>query len=128
VLAKAWSLIYGRHPDPNGSYLEAVKAVEAAMVPVVSPNNTMATLGTMLGDMKSNPGKLLIALHPKDNTIDPFEFVRTMCQLLWKAQPERHGTPEERAHSTISQKSAEGAVHLEATLVQWFTSGIVSRK
>ena len=51
-LRTAWGLIYGRQPDPNGAFLEAVKAVEAAAVPVISPNNKKATLGTMLGELK----------------------------------------------------------------------------
>ena len=98
------------------------------MVPVVSPNNSKATLGTMLGDMKNAPDKFSVAMHPIDNTVSPFDIVRSMCQFLWKSQPERHGTPEGRAHSKVSQKAAEGATHLAVTLVQWFSSGVVSRK
>jgi hypothetical protein len=127
-LAKAWGLVYGRNPDPDGAYLEAVKAVEAAMVPVISPNNTKATLGTMLGDMKGNADKFVVEMLPIDNTVDSFEVVRSSCQMLWKAQPDRHGTPEARAHSHVSQKAAEGAVQLAVTLVQWFVSGVVRRK
>lgn len=98
------------------------------MVPVVSPNNTKATLGTMLGDLKSSTDKYAIELLPADGTVVSFDVVRSMCQLLWKSQPERHGTPEERIHSNVSQKAAEGAVHLAATLMQWFTSGVVRQK
>ena len=82
----------------------------------------------MLSDMKGSAGKFLVDMQPIDNTADPFEVVRSMCQLLWKAQPERHGTPDERAHSNVSQKAAEGAVHFAVTLVQWFTSGVVRRR
>jgi len=126
-LRNAWSIAYGRNPDANAAYLEAVKAAEAAMVPVISPNNTKATLGTMLGDMKGMQGKLSIELTPKDASIASFDVVLGMCQLLWKSQPERHGTPEARPHSSVSAKAAEAAIHLALTIVQWFCGGIVVR-
>lgn len=126
-LRNAWGLVYGRSPDPNAAYLEAVKAAEAAMVPVVSPNNAQATLGTMLGDMKAAPGKFSVELVPLDSSVASFEVVLGMSRLLWKSQPSRHGTPEERPHSNVTIKAAEGAIHLAVTLVQWFASGVVTR-
>ncbi|NVJ09625.1 hypothetical protein HUW63_30930 [Myxococcus sp. AM001] len=126
-LRNAWSLVYGRSPDANAAYLEAVKAAEAAMVPVVSPNNAQATLGTMLGDMKAAPGKFSVELVSLDSSSVPFDVVLGMSRILWKSQPSRHGTPEERPHSNVTIKAAEGAIHLAVALVQWFAGGVVTR-
>jgi hypothetical protein len=38
-LDRAWQHAYGRDPDPSRAYAEAVKAVEAATIPVVAPND-----------------------------------------------------------------------------------------
>lgn len=126
-LKNAWSMAYGREPDFNGSFLESVKAVEAAMVPVVSPNDSQATLGRMLGEMKKNKDRFKVALNSKDPSLPSFEVVWSMCQLLWKSQPDRHGTPDARTHSSVDGQAAEGALHLAVTLVQWFLSGVVGR-
>jgi hypothetical protein len=45
LLSNAWRSVYGRHPDASSGYRYAVRAVEAAADPVVSPNNASATLG-----------------------------------------------------------------------------------
>ncbi|WP_146243175.1 hypothetical protein [Curtobacterium sp. MCPF17_031] len=44
---------YGRVPDPEEAYEKAVKAVEEAAAPVVSPKNSLTTLGTIIRDMKA---------------------------------------------------------------------------
>lgn len=54
-LSAAWNHAYGRNPDPRSAYREAVMAVEAASIPIVSPNNAKATLGTVIGDLRSAP-------------------------------------------------------------------------
>ena len=48
-------------------------------------------------------------------------------ELLWKGQIDRHGTDDASTPLSVSQAEAEAAVHLAVTLVQWFTSGAVSR-
>ena len=126
-LREAWRLIYGRHPDPDAAYLEAVKAVEAAAVPVISPNNLKATLATMNGDLKANLGRFEVALRPVDTTIVAVEQALGMMQLLWKSQPERHGSPDPRPLSTVTQQEAEAGVHLAITLVHWFRTGVISK-
>lgn len=56
-LENAWHLAYGRAPNPGESYRESVKAVEAAAIPIVLPNDTLATLGKILGEMRAHPTK-----------------------------------------------------------------------
>src|SRR5262249_48786547 len=50
----AWTAAYGRHPDPSRAYSEAIKAVEAACIPVVIPGESGA---------KATLGKVIIGLN-----------------------------------------------------------------
>ena len=55
-LAQAWEDLYGLEPKPSTAYSFAIKAVEDVAVPVVSPKNKQATLGTVISDMKQQKG------------------------------------------------------------------------
>ena len=50
-LRDAWHKAWGRNPDASGPYREAVRAVETAYAPIVSPKNDPATLGTIIADI-----------------------------------------------------------------------------
>ncbi len=120
-LAAAWSAQYGTHQDPTTVYRESVKAVEAAAHLVISPNNSSATLGTMIADLRNAPGKWTVQLKP--DGVDAQEQIMGMMQLLWKAQLDRHGTADEGAPLSVTRGESEAALHLAATLVHLFTSG-----
>lgn len=51
-LAMAWEELFGLVPNPSEAYRVAIQAVEDAAVPVVSPTNTSATLGTLLAQIE----------------------------------------------------------------------------
>lgn len=123
-LAAAWSEIYGRNPSASEGYREAVRAVETAAIPVVSPNKNTATLGTLIADMKAKPSKWTTSLNPPPS-VDDIGQVIAMMELLWKSQLDRHGSVDESAPLHVTQKEAEAALHLSATLVHWFQSGAV---
>src|SRR5262249_21280790 len=122
-LQKAWRGIYGRNPNPSDAYREAIRAVEVASISVVSPNNTKATLGTVIGDMRATSQKRSVALHPAKG--DPVQHVIGMMELLWTAQIDRHGTVDESVPLSVSREEAEAAVHLALTLTHWFQTGAV---
>jgi len=92
--------------------------------PIVEPKNAKATLGTMLGAMRDNPRRFLLAIPGKDG-IGDVAPVLAMMSLLWEGQTSRHGaqTPTELE----SPEAAEMAVQLASTLVLWFTTGMVRR-
>jgi hypothetical protein len=48
-----------------------------------------------------------------------------MIRLLWEGQQRHAGGPNSREQL---QEESEMAVHLAATLVQWFTSGAIRRR
>ena len=123
-LHRAWHRIYGRSPDPGGAYREAIRAVEAAVKPVIGPNDSVFTLGKGIASMKDKPEKWKAIL---DGTGDGagMGHVIGMCQALWTSQLDRHGTDDESVPLDVSAEEAEAAVVLAVTLVHWFRSGAV---
>lgn len=126
-LAAAWSEIYGRNPSPSEGYREAVRAVETVAIPVISPNKPTATLGSLIADMRAKPVKWTTCLNPPA-PIDDVGQVIGMMELLWKAQLDRHGTPDPTAPLHVTPEKAEAGLHLAATLVHWFQSGVIRLK
>ncbi|MFI5534208.1 hypothetical protein ACIA8O_37300 [Kitasatospora sp. NPDC051853] len=123
-LKAAWQAAYGISPSPHEAYSQAIKAVESAAHAVVEPNNTMATLGSMIGVVRNSPAKFKLAIDGGPNGGDPAPLL-AMLQLLWQGQTSRHGA--QTVTRPESQEAAQMAVHLAVTLVQWFTSGAVVR-
>jgi hypothetical protein len=123
-LAAAWQAIYGRSPNPSRAFSESIKAVEAAAIPVVSPANAKATLGTVIRDLENQQARWRLAVAAPSGT-DPIAPLLGMLRLLWQGQTDRHGS----GGPTVapSAEAAAAAVHLAATLVQWFRAGVVSR-
>lgn len=117
-LQEAWTAIYGQHPDPAKAYDEAIRAVEAAAIPVLLPKGAKETLGTVLAHLKGAGGKWALAIEgAKAGDVAP---LTAMVELLWKGHVARHaGGPNYRPQR---QDEAEMAVHLATTLVQWFIS------
>lgn len=62
LLRKALGAAYGQHPEPSTAYREAVRAVEAAAKPIVTPSDGLATLGRMIGEMRAAPERFSVAL------------------------------------------------------------------
>jgi hypothetical protein len=123
-LAAAWAAAYGLHPDPVRAYSEAIKAAESAAHAVVEPNNAKATLGTMIRVIRNSPSRFTTALFSPAGK-DPVVPLEAMMRALWEGQTSRHGAQTGTVPET--PEAAQSAVHLAATLVQWFTSGAVVR-
>ncbi|WP_327321131.1 hypothetical protein OG735_00380 [Streptomyces sp. NBC_01210] len=123
-LATAWKCAYGRDPDPTKAYSEAIKAVESASQSLIEPNNANATLGSMLRVIGNSPQRFSTAI-PAPSGENDIELVSSMMRRLWKGQTARHGSQNPTRFET--QREAEMAVHLAATLVQWFAAGLVQR-
>lgn len=123
-LRMAWRATYGRSPNANEAYDQAVRAVEAAAQPIVSPSNPKATLGTIITALRDKPAKWQVVLDTPGG-FDEVGVVQVMAELLWKGHTTRHGTADPAAPIVHTQEQAEAAVHLAVLLVQWFTSGTI---
>lgn len=125
-LSAAWDSAYGRTPDPDKAYSEAIRAVEAVACPLVLPSTATATLGQVRNHLRDAAAKWAVVLPAKDGSPGPADPVVAMMTALWEGQRSRRaGTPSSRRQS---QDEAEAAVHLAATLVQWLSSGVLYRR
>ena len=111
----AWAKCFGLHPDLNEACTEAVKAIEVAAKPVVTPDDPLATLGKMIGAIRLKPEK-----WETDSAFDgSVQTVLAMMDMVWKGQL-RHG--DEDAPLEASQEAAEMTVQTAVLLVSWFRS------
>jgi hypothetical protein len=125
-LRRAWQHAYGLHPDPTAAYKEAVRAVEEAFVPVVSPANTRASLGTVCRDLESQDDKWELVLVSDRNQPGSAEPLVAILKQMWHGQRSRHGGGANSRDQT--QPEAEAAVHLAALAVQWLSTGVLRQK
>ncbi|WP_331732126.1 hypothetical protein [Streptomyces sp. NBC_00989] len=123
-LRQALDAAYALHPDPVKAYSEAIKAVESAAHATLQPKHDQATLGTMLGEFRQVRAKLTVPIAGKSGA-EGLAVVESMMALLWTGQTSRHGNLQETREETVQE--AVMAVHLAASLVQFFASGVVQR-
>lgn len=114
-LSAAWRHAFALRPDPARAYSEAIRAVEVSAIPVVSPADARATLETVIRDLsREGPYRWRLAIP----TPDPGQGLETLIGMLWLLwqgqQADRSGRP--------SPESAQAAVQLAVTLVQWFST------
>ncbi|WP_407318540.1 hypothetical protein UQW22_17895 [Isoptericola halotolerans] len=121
ILSEAWHAAFGVAPDASKAYGLAIKAVETAAKPEVSPKDDVATLGKMCGVLRDQKWGLSLARQDDDGLI-----LREMVSALWTGQSGRHGSDGPLA--TPTQEQAETAVMLAVPLVHWFSSGAAARR
>ena len=124
-LSDAWTAAFGIDPNPSHAYSLAIKAVEDATIPRVSPTDTAATLGKIIGQLKAG-GDWSLPLDRESTEAPSSHVILAMLRMLWAGQSDRHGGPEQSI-VPISQAAAETAVLVALPLVQLFTSGAISR-
>jgi hypothetical protein len=121
-LAEAWRKAYGREPDPSDAWDHSIKTVEHILKPVVCPNNAVATLGKIVGDLRSQPQLWKLVLPGTNGDFSVSRLV-AMLELIWP-NPDRHGsgTPV-----VVTLEQAQAVVHLAVTVVQWGRAGVLQR-
>jgi hypothetical protein len=123
-LSAAWAAAYGRSPIPSRAYSEAIKAVEAAAIPIVLPRDRIATLGKVIGELSHHSERWELVVSTPGDSVD-ISTLLAMLRLLWEGQTDRHGAPI--TPTPVTAEAAEAAVHLAVTLVQWFNSSAIRR-
>ena len=121
-LEDAWRKAWGRNPDASGSYRDAVRSVEAAYRPIVSPKNQNATLGTIIRDIENKPQKFKARLQPKNDRSNVGRIMG-MMHMLWTSELDRHGTDDPDTPLSVSLEEAQDAVVLAVTLVHFAQQG-----
>jgi hypothetical protein len=119
----AWVAAYGRNPDASDAWDHSIKAVEAVMIPIVTPAKAKATLGDVVGSLSGQGALWQLELHGHDDS-KSVEPLVSMLRLMWP-NPDRHGGGVSRKPSP---KEAEAVVNLAVTIVQWVRTGVLSKR
>jgi hypothetical protein len=137
-LSKAWANAFGRSPQPDCAYAEAVKAVEAVAIPVVTPKDPTPTLGKVISALRTKPAAWVFVLEEPVSgrigaethapSIDGVNVLALTLDLLWRNHVDRHAASDNQPGRPVSRAQAEFAVHLAIPLVQVFTSRSLRRR
>jgi hypothetical protein len=115
---------FGRSPKPSSAYSNSIKAIEAAAWPTVTPRDNKATLGTMLGELRSNSNSWQTSINDKGAN-QGVTAVKDIMQHIWDGQTDRHGTANPVAPS---QEAAEQAVLYAVVVCNFFNRKLVSKR
>jgi hypothetical protein len=120
LLQQSFSAAFGLQTNAGEAYKMAVKAVETAAHQTIEPNNTGATLGTMLGVMRNAPVKWTLPLDERaDHAHGNEELLISIMQSIWDGQEDRH------RDGKVELSESRAAFHAAVTLVGWFHDGLV---
>lgn len=120
-LQEAWVDAYGARPRASAAYSHAVVAVETAALSVISTGHPEPTLGNVISVLESSNPKWRLILRDNDKAPSA-KSLAMMLRTLWRGHESRHGRPD---YEDATLEEARAAVILAATLIQWFTSGVV---
>ncbi|MGO4689468.1 hypothetical protein [Glaciibacter sp. 2TAF33] len=118
-LAKALRHVQSLEPDTSAAMTEAIKAVEAAAGPVVLPNSKRHRLSMIVQALKDKSDWTLVLERRDDGYPDHQAVLIGMIETLVFAQRDRH------AGGPSSPQQAMAHAMLAATLVGWFSTGVV---
>jgi hypothetical protein len=122
-LNKAWAAAFGLHPDSSDAWDHAIKAIEAILTGLVVPAQAKATLGHVVGEIKSDPSRWTMDLT-SNGPVGDGETLLNVLQLVW-ANPDRHGNPSSR---TPTQDEAEKIVKIAVMVVGLTRNGGFRKK
>jgi hypothetical protein len=122
-LHEAWTAAYGRNPDASDAWDHSIKAVEAVLIPVVTPRKDKATLGDVVGSLNSQGSLWQLVVHGHDHSQSVMPLV-TMLRLMWP-NPDRHASGNSRKPSL---NEAQAVVNLAVAVVQWARVGALSKR
>ncbi|WP_322411459.1 hypothetical protein [Microbacterium invictum] len=121
-LAKAWLEMRALEPDASKVLREAIQAVEAAGGPIVIPKDKRPQLSKIVGALRDQKGWGLVLARRDDDHPDHQAVLVGMLETLAFAEQHRHS-----GHG-YSETEAVGHVELAATLVGWFSAGVIVRR
>lgn len=133
-LNAAWAAAWRLEPDGQTAFDEAVKAVEAALKPVVTPKDRVTHLGRILGEITASQGRYTSRLErtvegSKRQALTPFDnegvqMIHGLAGSLWRSH-RRHGQPGKRDPHDIEE--GRDAVTLAVALIAIQRRGFLRR-
>ena len=120
-LQEAWLDAYGATPRASVAYSHAVVAVETAALSVIRSGGAEPTLANLFSILEADTPKWRLVFRDSEKAPGA-KSLAMMLRTLWRGHESRHGRPD---YADATLEEARAAVILAATLVQWFTSGVV---
>ena len=89
-LTKAWDAAWRRDsPNIDEAYLNGTKALEGALKPIVSPNNDVTTLGTIIKDLGAKPDKWTTRFRG----VETVNILKDLVNEFWRTESRHAGMP-----------------------------------
>jgi hypothetical protein len=128
-LRRAWASAYGLHPDPSAAVHDAVRAVEAVLIPIAEPKNASATLGTVLGKF-NDPNfaarwRLSLSQNRGGDEDGPGPLLG-LLRVIWHNHRDRHEGSSPAPE--VGREVGQAVVHAAACVVQWLLLGLLELK
>lgn len=124
-LRKAWALTFGRDRDSAKAWDQATNAIEVLLQPIVSPNDSAATLGKMLGALRDGAAKFEAALPAREangaSEAGLQRFIHGVSLVGYR--PARHGTDRR----PVNPQESRAVVFQAVTVVSWLRDGVLRR-
>jgi hypothetical protein len=123
-LKESWIKAHARQGNPGDAWDHAIKAVEAALIPIVVPKKNKPNLGDVIGQLSGQPHLWTLGIRGqnRDHGVEPLV---AMLMLLWP-NPSRHGSPTPEPSATPEE--GRGVVNVATTIVQWARDGLIVRR
>ena len=129
LMQDAWALAFGRDPNPLEAWSDAIKSIETLLKPIVSPDDSKATIGKMIAALRDKPEKWVCSLPDrkygtKDNKITKrgIEILIDTLNVIGY-QPNRHGNETTDAVDDITIRSI---LFLSVTVLGWLRDGVLA--
>ncbi|MBN6754328.1 hypothetical protein JRG18_12620 [Kocuria palustris] len=123
-LRTAWHAAYGRPAEPLKAWQSAIKAVEAALQPIVEPDNPAARLGAMRSKILQGRDNFRceLPIWANADADDPVEaFTQALSRVTY--EPARHGASEQ----DWTPEQAQAVLGQAVTICEWIRLGIFAR-
>jgi hypothetical protein len=120
---------YGRNPDASDAWDLAIKAVEAALIPIVVQTQSGPHMGHVIGqlDRQGEQWTTLLQFNQTTPPVNPphnsVQALVGMLRLIYP-NPDRHVGPD---HRVPSLAEARAVVHLAVMMVQWARDGQIMK-
>ena len=122
LLREAWAATYARKGrNPAVAWSKAVAAVEAILAPIISPNDTKATLGKLRAALRDAPGRFECDIPHPEGDSGTGQLLAALGAIQF--HPGRHGGDGRKCDPAHSVATVLQAV----TIIGWVQEGLVRR-
>ena len=121
-LQQAMKRAYGVNPNPSAAYAEAIKAIESVVCPLVTPKDSVSTLGKVISVLKDQSWDFSANAKNEDSE----SVVVKLMDIVWRGQTDRHGSA--KSSQGITQEQAEFAFSAALFLIENFQKGRIRRR